>query len=163
MSARPDIADLVLLRDRHDGPDGDLPFIANSWVRHYAHSSTAKMIDPTIYFEEQSRLIDRLAQRSRFVIAANRHDPRQIFGWLCGERVTVDADRWAALMMPVVHYLYVKDAYRGFGIGRRLVAEFTGGAPLVFTHAGGRGDMRKLLSKIAPAGATFNPYLAWRP
>ncbi len=99
------------------------------------------VINP-VYFKEQERLIKKAITRGRVVIAADPTDKSHAFGWIC-------LDHMGAV--DVIHYLYVKEIYRCFGVGRTLMTQIKTD-PFVFTH-------RTEVSKSLERGGIYNPYV----
>lgn len=82
----------------------DRPFVATSWVQNYRkHAGLA----PQVYAQGAVPLIDMLLHRCPTVVAYFDDTPDEILGW-----ATTDGD--------VLHYVYVKAAYRHQGIGSSL-------------------------------------------
>ena len=90
----------------------DLPFIYSSWLKSYRHSYFAKNITNTIYFKEHHDIIESLLDKSQIVIACDKHDQTQIFGYMVANFVD---------NIFTVHYLYVKHPYRKLGLGSTLL------------------------------------------
>ena len=123
---------------------GDLAFILNSWLRSNRNSTFAKRVPNAMYFEEHHRVVTSLLARGEVVIAANREDPGQIIGWACFEEGAV----------PILHYVYVKQAFRGLGIARHMLSPVQKGA-FVYTH---EPDASKKLF----AQGIYSPYLMFK-
>lgn len=73
--------------------------------------------------------LDRLLKREETKVAvATGADPDYVLGWLC----------WADLPLPVVHFAYVKRAFRGVGLLRSLAdaAGMGPGSRLLYTAPG---------------------------
>lgn len=119
--------------------DGDERFIFNSWFREYVRSDEGRQLgcylwprcaacdanDHQVYCKHDGDAVWRkwystpqytawmkplmtgLLQRSRTVLAVNPDDADQIYGY-CVHTYADD--------IPVVHYLYVKAVFRGFGV-----------------------------------------------
>lgn len=98
--------------------EADLPFILSTWLRNYRHSATGftQAIDKDIYYEFHHLVISRILSRSgaRILLAVDRQDPKVIFGYLVWEPLP-ESD--------VVHYGYVKKAFRNMGVFKTLLGE----------------------------------------
>lgn len=92
----------------------DLPFIWNSWLKSYRdNNELAKAIASETYFTEHRRLIGALCDRSAVLVACSPDHPEQIYGYAVFEAFTGP--------MLVMHYIYVKQTYRRFGIASELL------------------------------------------
>lgn len=129
---------------------GDFNFVISTWLKSYKSSSYfAKRIRNSIFFFYHHEVVSRLLSRedTKVFIACDLVDPNVIYGYLVqGSHEGVD----------LVHYVYVKSAFRGLGIARSLTAA----APLnldrfVFSHWTFSTD--GLVDKLP--GGTYIPYL----
>lgn len=102
-----------LLHCRSPTPD-DFSFILNSWLRSYSRSDHVRQIASEVYYYSHSILIKEILKVSRTIVAVSTEDPTQIFGYLTYIPDYLDHDF-------VVHYLYVKQPYRRFGIAKKLL------------------------------------------
>ncbi len=106
----------------------DLPFIFNSWLKSYRDSPAMGGIPNTVYYAGQHALIEALLERSRVVVACAKDDPTQIMGYALAEYVDD---------VRLVHWVYVKHTFRGFGIGRALEGAVIGlpsSSPVHYSH-----------------------------
>lgn len=133
--------------------ESDQDFVYSTWLKHYRMSSVARWVPGGIYFHEQGKLIGRLLGRGRCYVACSVADEDQIHGWVC---VTQEGE------FRALHYGFVKEVYRGFGIFDRLWEEIELEGPVRFyTHLPPvvsdwiRGILRK-------RGCIFDPYLLTR-
>jgi GNAT superfamily N-acetyltransferase len=136
---------------------GDVNFILNSWLKSYFRSREwfcSAKLSAREYYEGHHRIIDAILRRdsSSVVVLHEPTDIDQIFGWACFER---DMHH-----MSVVHFIFVKSCFRGFGLGRHLFDVATEGASrIVVTHwtkrlMDNRADSRYQLD--------VNPYFLWQ-
>ena len=87
----------------------DINFILHSWKLSYR--AYRREWTNTFYYAEMHRRIVRLLERTPTVrVACNPLDVTRIYGWVIAEN-------------PVLHYLYVKEPFRGAGVALSLVAE----------------------------------------
>lgn len=105
----------------------DVPFIYSSWLKSYRDAPAVAGIPNGIYYAGQHALIERLLERSTVVVACSSDDPQQIMGYGVGEIL--------APSTAVLHWLYVKHTFRGFGIAKALEGTLVHKAATVFyTH-----------------------------
>lgn len=91
----------------------DVDFITSSWLKSFRESGfMVNTVPNRVYFNQHHKILEKIIPRSRILVACNSMDPDQIFGWICAEIM----DRHL-----VIHYIYVKDAFRQMGIASRLV------------------------------------------
>lgn len=96
---------------------GDWNFVAHSWKRSYR---TQKAIwPPDLYSTEMQKRLDKLSNRAQFLVAVDVEDPDQIFGWACAEP-------------PLLHFVFVKKAFRRQKIATTLIKQL--GGPVLCTH-----------------------------
>lgn len=102
----------VKTRVRQVRPE-DIDFITSSWLQSYRTGGCmVESVPNSIYFRQHHRLLEKLIPESVVLIACNDEDDEQIFGWICAQIV----DNFLC-----IHYLYVKDSFRRFGIAEELV------------------------------------------
>lgn len=97
----------IIIRDYEPTFDG--PFIFDSWRRSYIGQSPFTQFIPRKEFDrEHSKVISKLIERSTPRIAVKTEDPDVIVGYIVFEP-------------NILHYVYVKEAFRGFGMCRKLI------------------------------------------
>lgn len=134
---------------------GESGFVAHTWLRSYASAPAVRRIEADEYYKQHARVISRLIDHSVVLLAEHREHEGLLLGHVVGERDSFGC---------VIHYVYVKGAYRRTGIGAALwgalLDELTirGGRGTVrFTHA------RNPFSEIAARqGWKYSPYPAFR-
>lgn len=131
-----------LMRDA--GPN-DLGFIVRGWVKEMRHAPWARYVKNWVFHPAQHELVHRILGPSQVTIACDRENPELLLGCIVHQR-------------PVLHWLYVKGAYRGLGIGRALVFSVFGGKPerIVATQASKLFDDGDLVERY---GIVYSPYL----
>lgn len=122
---------------RRATPD-DLKFVRHSWFESYRKGGRAPDVRFDVYAGGQRPLIERITESLGATIAYPREIPDEICGWIC-------------YFGRVVHYVYVKQAYRRLGIAAQLLAHREFEQYTQQTRVG-----MKLASK---RGLVFNPYL----
>lgn len=101
----------------------DTEFVFATWLRSYRHASQfAKKISNEVYYRWHHKVIERiLARGAQVYIAHPIGEPEVILGYICLE----SQDKL------VVHYIYVKKAFRKMGVAKMLYTPEIGD---VFTH-----------------------------
>ena len=125
----------------------DVGFIFNSWLKSYKYSLFARTITNTIYFSEHHKLIEKLLKSNETIVACNPNDPEQIYGY-------VNAGRIGGVFC--LNYIYVKQSFRGLGIGKSLLNYFEHdpSSASVYTHH------TRTAEKLAPKyNMIYHPYL----
>lgn len=117
----------------------DLRFVKDSWFESFRRGGFAPEIGFDLFSEGQRNLIDDTVQKMDTRVAFPEKTPDEIIGWIGAEK-------------EVVHYLYVKHAYRKMGFADRLI-ELCG--PFKFySHKTKVG-----LELAKKHGFRYNPYL----
>lgn len=129
--------------------EADVPFIFNSWLKSFRGSVTAKSISNPVYFDFHHKTIEKILQKSNVLIACDAADPTQVFGYVVAQNIEG---------VKVLHYAYVKFAFRGMGLCKLLLQDAgidkqSGGFYTHETHS-----TAKLLSN---SKFVYNPYLAF--
>lgn len=96
--------------------DEDQSFIFSSWLKSYRNCSVAAGIPNTIYFDKQHATISRLLEKptTLAIVACDPNDESTIYGYIIAELDASDM---------VLHWIYTKHSFRGFGLARALVDE----------------------------------------
>jgi len=93
--------------------EGDVGFIVSAWLRSYHDGSSAMRGVQFNRYKAAQRDVVRVAmERGCVVVACDAADRNSIFGFACGED-----DNGAG----VVHYAYVLQTRRRYGLARELV------------------------------------------
>ena len=133
--------------------DGDLPLVYDSWLKSLRHDQKHRKGDAALvrdadYYRWQRDAIDDIMVQSPVWVACDPEDEGNVMGWACG-------------MEPVLHYVYVKELFRGHGVARALIAKVrelgSGDEPLIVTHLTAPALQWRERHPIR-----YNPYLAWR-
>lgn len=91
----------------------DLDFIRSSWV-HHMRSHKPHHVPTAIFYEGAHALMHELLERSIGFVATPNDDPDLILGAVVGER-SAEPKRYS-----FVHWLYVKESFRGHGLAKQL-------------------------------------------
>lgn len=93
----------------------DISFIYSTWLRSYHYDSFTKSTAKSIYFENYKLVLDHILKTAQVYVACSKEDPNVIFGYVVYEPETI-------------HYVFVKEAFRRFGLAKALIKEALGGA-----------------------------------
>ena len=98
----------------------DLNFINRTWLDNYRYGSyIGKSTRNSIFYPEYQKILDRILYNSTTLICCYPEDTNVIFGFL-----SYEAD--------IVHYIFVKEAFRRMGIATLLYKHAN--CPHIFTH-----------------------------
>lgn len=141
----------------------DESFISNSWLKSFRGSPINKDIPARVYYYFQHKVLEKLVNRSEVIVACNSDNSDEIFGYICAE--VLDE-------VNVIHYIYVKEAYRGYGIANQLVDKVMrmfGERPVCYTHKTSifaqhkskitEGFNRVFRDVVRDRGYVYHPYL----
>lgn len=133
------MSEFRIIEGLHDAKN----LIYATWLRSYQASSLqAKNIHKDTFFREHHKVLDGIFARDIIVrLAVLPDDESVVLGWLVGEP-------------GVVHYVYVKPAFRRYGIARALLSGLE--TPFTYTHS--TYTLRDLHPRLE--GCEFNPYMA---
>jgi len=127
----------------------DVGFIFNSWLKSYRNSQFSRFISNTVYFTEHHKVIERLVQENKVIVACDEKDSNQLFGYICAGNVEG---------FFICHYIYVKHTYRNMGLGKELLNQFSHDASTagLYTHH------TRIADRLAPRyNLVYHPYLAF--
>lgn len=104
----------------------DYNCILSDWAKSYKGSPWAGTVSNNHWHRTVKDTIDSLLSRGASVLlAVADDDTTQILGWVCYEK--------SASGVFVLHYIFVKDDFRGDGIAPSLLAK-AGNEPCIHTH-----------------------------
>lgn len=106
----------------------DLSFLHHSWATSYYQGSAAyKLISPAEFHSYHRPLRERFFSKpnTTVIVCSPSTNPWQIIGWIAVEVIP------SAL---ILHYIYVKSAYKREGIAKQLIKRALPTKPVVFTH-----------------------------
>lgn len=123
--------------------EADVAFIFSTWLRGlYYGNSWFKEIPKDIFMESYHRVVEQILARP------------DVQGRVCCLKEDQDTILGYAVLEPkrsAIHWLYVKDAWRRFGIAKALVP--ASGTWVVATH------LTDETKKFKPREIKFNPFL----
>lgn len=101
----------------------DISFIYATWLNSYHYDSWTKSIAKSVFFDNYKRIIDELLLNSQVKVACVPADQDIILGYMVSEP-------------DFIHYAFVKEAFRGFGIAKSLLIDsgFSPDDMIVITH-----------------------------
>jgi GNAT superfamily N-acetyltransferase len=134
----------------------DLPVILDAWLQELRHAPWSMRMTDDEYFPAQRQLILYLLRVAQSTIACAEDDPDHVYGFVVHGPAT-------AAGTPVLHWLQVKSAYRGVGLGRRLLhavvpAALERGGPRFFATAASRLATKRL-ADLSSRGMVYAPVL----
>jgi GNAT superfamily N-acetyltransferase len=100
----------------------DIEFITSSWLRSFRDGYFVSTVPNRIYFNQHHKILEKLIPRATCLIACNEMDPDHIYGYVIAEVMDQHL---------VVHYIYVKDSLRRFGVAKKLVQHLLRSLPVV--------------------------------
>lgn len=99
----------ILLRAPNN-QDGS--FILDSWVRENREQYPNNLVDKSLFYTEEKKIVKILITKSLILIACNPDDTDQIYGYLVFEKIED---------IPIIHFLYVKLLFRENGVAKQLI------------------------------------------
>lgn len=106
----------------------DMNCLSSNWGNSYWQgSNSSKVFNPEEFHSFHRLVRDRFFKKdnAQVIVCASSSDPWLILGWIAMESVNG---------IPIIQYVYVKEAFRGKGIARLLVERSITTRPVVFTH-----------------------------
>lgn len=93
----------------------DLPFIYSTWLRSFRNNSLfAKEIKQDLYYKYHKQVVERILNRNPIAYIITPKDGEStILGYVIAE--------WCGPKELVMHFAYVKKAFRGFGLADRML------------------------------------------
>ena len=108
----------------------DLNFLQNSWgSSFYMFSDIRHFIPPDVFHKYHRPIRENIlnSAQATVIIACAKSDPDLILGWICVEKPS----NFKGLLL---HFIYIKQAFRGQGIARDLMAKSIGEIkPVIFS------------------------------
>lgn len=117
----------------------DHPFIVDSWVMSYRNQARARDAGRA-YLRGHKRAVRECLKRAAVRVACLEEKPAVIVGYAVLEQGDV----------PVIHWVFVKQNFRGKGIAHALLDDEKDRTDIVFTHKSWR--------PVTQTGALYDPY-----
>jgi len=125
----------------------DINFIYDSFLKSMKNdSSLGRLCTAHVFFKEFPAIIDRILSDSETLVASADEDDETIIGYIIFEP-------------NVVHYLFVKEAFRNLGIAKELIGQALAGK-MEFTYTSRTHHIREIIKKYP--GITFNPFKLYK-
>jgi hypothetical protein len=129
---------------------GDEAFVLSTWMKSYREAGAVRSVPTPIYnIGQRHRIVGILKDIESFVLVASDIDtPELIYGYM------------VCRAPNVIHYLYVKQAYRQMGVAKALLNQLNWKEPIFYTHKG--ADIwveSKLKSDDKLLNLIHNPFL----
>ena len=126
----------------------EIDFIISYWLDFYRKSSKfARELAPSVYFKEHKGRASTAIKSGVALVLYDPQDPDFLIGFIVG----VNA---AHLGMDILHMVFIKEPFRGHGLGQKLMKEFSsGGTKLIITHQGNILGLRNSYKELV-----YNPY-----
>jgi len=125
----------------------DVSFIYATWLDSYRNDSNIGLsVKKSVFFDNYRLVLDHILSKNttKVLVAVKNDDPSVIFGYMVGE-----PDQ------SILHYVFVKGAFHGFGIATALFNEmFDGSGAVVITH-------RTKTAQDLCEEFTYNPFLLY--
>ncbi len=131
-----DSADRIKIRR---GSDDDVPFIFSTWLKGLYYGNTWwRQIPSDIYYPNYHPVVERLLERSQVIVACLASNEDVIIGYAV---VSEDGQ--------TLHWTHVKEAWRQFGLCKRMLSPLSINQVSHITNIGKR---------IKPEAWVFNPF-----
>lgn len=136
-----------VIRDAHPA---DIAFIYSTWLRSYRNDSLIGLsVKKSIFFETYRLVLDQILAKNttKVLVACLPEDDSVILGYLVADPTE-----------KVLHYIFVKDAFRRFHIAQTLydkVFSEMGEGVVSITHS--THHVKNFIEKF-----TYNPFLLYQ-
>ena len=92
----------------------DVSFVYATWLKSYKYDSPlTKFTKSELFYNQHQKILDRLLLKAKVNVACDQNDEDLIFGYIVFEP-------------HVIHYIYVKEPFRGYGIATKLLEAIEG-------------------------------------
>lgn len=131
----------------------DIPFIHSSWWNSYHDGTNWKRTHDLYEFDKVHRpireaILDR--HTTKVSVCVSKDNPSLIIGW-----VAFEEDK--AWKYTVLHYMYVKEAFKGLRLASQLVDEMKSPGLILYTHVTEKAD--RILKNKKLDNFSFTPRL----
>lgn len=128
----------------------DISFLFSSWLKSFRESPTMQPITTATYYDYFHRTLESVYAKSAVIVACDPEDPNTVYGYAVAELKEETL---------VLHWVYVKFSFRGFGIAKAMEAEL-----LKIPHktVAFSCRTRTVDSLNKNRKYVYNPFLLWR-
>lgn len=129
--------DIYILRPHRSS---DLNFIQNSWgSSYYKGAEYNSSLSPKEFNLEHRPIREKILNNpnTSVIIACGKVDEDLILGWIIIEKPKTKG--------TILHYIYIKEVFKGEGISESLLAQALKAKPILVTHMTDRA--RKIIKK----------------
>lgn len=120
----------------------DIAFIYATWLNSYHYDSWTRSTQKNVFMNNYKLVIDQLLEKAEVLIACTDIDEDVILGYLVYEP-------------NILHYCFVKEAFRAFGIATDLV-KHSGEVNPIITHR------TKMILPMIKDRYVFNPFKLYK-
>lgn len=109
----------------------DIPFIQSSWGNSYYDGVNGhKLLTPEEFHDHHRPIRETILNRSSVavIVCVSRTDENLIIGYVIVEKPTISRGL-------ILHYIYVKQAFKGERIASELLKRAVKERPVLFTHS----------------------------
>ena len=120
--------------------ESDLNFIQNSWgTSYYKGADYVLFMSPKEFHAQHRPIRDKILKKPSAVaiVACDPNDEDLILGWILVEKPPTEG--------LILHYLYVKEAFKGEGISEELIKKALPDRPIFVSHMTDKA--RKIIGK----------------
>jgi GNAT superfamily N-acetyltransferase len=129
----------------------DIALITDSWIREIPATRQGEYLRGHVVKHFHPPLIKRALVSGTCLVACDNEDPTVVFGYVVG-KYAADGD--------VIHFLYVKKAFRKMGIAAELMKRFKRKDKACFTHYTRAVKVKRKGSQMfGYEDLYYNPYL----
>lgn len=133
----------------------DIPFIYSTWLKSFKYDSAlGKSMRKSVFFESYREVIDNILDQSSVAVACMQDDPNVIIGYI------VYASYYS-FDHVILHYLFVKESFRKFGVAKSLTNVLDIQKPIKFTHLTNQFKTLAYSSHLF-ASFIYNPFLLYK-
>lgn len=129
------------------GQPADHPLIFNSWLKSFRDSPICKGVPNTQFYAGHHSLIERSLPLSMVRVACDVSKPTEIYGYAVAQSFPEGL---------CLHWIYVKHAFRGFGIAKLLEKSFEA------TIASYSHRVKNMERMLKDRNYIYNPYYFYR-
>lgn len=131
----------------------DLNFIRDSWGKsYYKGGDFSKHLSPEAFHRHHRPIRDGILGRPNLaiIVCASREDNDQLIGWIAVEVLH-------GTLQLIVHYVYVKQLYKGERIASELFERAVKTRPIFFSHMTDKA--LRILAKKSKDDFYYAPHL----